>query len=865
MKKTMKLFWLIAATAIVFSCSKESQDVTPTPTKPVEEDNTTTVIPAVDGNVLTSFGVTFEGNPVDPESKVTVNLSTGETDLEVDDEVLVFVDEDNKAIYKYNGEVFELKDGETEVVLSSPASVFYPADRFEKATGLFVMPSGIEATGDFGAINPMAGVITNGTGNYTVELCNIASVLRVQVTADVDINSVKLDYGSAICYAAGSKFTVNASEKTMSYAFVASDNTYDTVELATHAHSADVLFIIPTVGLPSGLTVTANLDEPHNGGANTFTVANESTLARERNKISKMSFKAKLFDGGNGTSENPYLINSAKDFKYIQKYTANGYAPGNKDAAHFLSAYYQQTADINFNNTSITPIGGNASRFSGQYDGNNKSLQNIKIEVDGQFAAPFAYLVGDAEIKNLTVSGSITKTETTTNSLAGSIAGILNGNAKVTGCTSSATILSTATYTGGIAGRLYSSTAGISGCVNNGEVSGSGNVGGIVGQINNGTVSSCDNTGKVAASGDRVGGIAGHLNNASASISKCNNTGEVNGRVSSGNAAHAGGIVGQISNGKVDNCINRADVSAVNNVGTASSEVGGITGKISGGTISACYSATAKTISGASRVGGIAGYQTNNSSSGSLIINCAAKSNIKTVGTGNNGAGGGLVGQMDSSNEQDVILTNSVAFASGIYNTVSSNSYLGGIVGYVKGTQKYCYVRNCYSCHNNVNGNAGIYFGTSWNSSNTKKTYMGGVYGYLEKGTVQNCYCVGPDGKNGNGISTDALAGAGKKSATTADITAANTRMVMNTVKNGTGTVDPHDWTIAFSGIKPYDITEAYLVDVMNLGTYASVIGGDLISYTIYTGTIEAVCAWDIISDANLFAIPSVLKEGFVF
>lgn len=690
MKKTMKLFWLIAATAIVFSCSKESQDVTPTPTKPVEEDNTTTVIPAVDGNVLTSFGVTFEGNPVDPESKVTVDLSTGVTDLEVDDEVLVFVDGDNKAIYKYNGEDFELKGGETGVELDSPASVFYPADRFEKATGKFVMPKGIEATGDgLGAINPMAGVITKVTGNYTVELCNIASVLRVQVSADVDINSVKLDYGSAIYYAAGSKFTVDASEKTMSYAYDASDYTYDTVELETHAHFADVLFIIPTVGLPSGLTVTANLDEPHNGGANTFTVANESTDARPRRTISKMSFKAKLFDRGSGTSEDPYQIQSAKDFKYIQKYTAEGYLPGGKDAAHFLNAYYQQTADIDFKNTSITPIGGSSSssRFRGKYDGNNKSLQNIKIEVDGQFAAPFAYLDGDAEIKNLTVSGSITNNGTTNNSLAGSIAGILTNNAKVTGCTSSATISSTATYTGGIAGRLYNSTAGtgISGCVNNGEVSGSGNyVGGIVGNMTGTSrIDSCTNTAPIESStsgtSSYVAGIVGYAQGTGSVIS-CVNEGDIK-----ANKPFAGGIAGDM-NGTIDMCVNKG------NVESTSSNVGGIAGSLRASSIvKRSYSSNDKTISGTNRVGGIVGVV---NGAGSWVVTCFSNSNV--TGTDN-----------------------------------VADYGVGGIVGILtNGT-----VANCST------GDVTVKCSATCTSKDAAKVYVGGIVGYQNSdGTIQNVY-----------------------------------------------------------------------------------------------------------------------------
>lgn len=796
MKKNLLIFGLIAATAVVFSCSKEPVQVEPAVTPAEETEEPTPVTPAVDGNLLTSFGVTFEG-----DTKVTVDLSDGETEIEENDKVLVFVDADNKAIYKYNGTNFVLDDGETAVTLSSAASVFYPADKFEKATGKFVMPGGIEATGDFdfGAINPMAGVIEDGEtpGTYSVELCNVASVLRVKVTADVNINSVTLDYGSMVYYATGSKYFVDASAKTMTYSFDASDYTYETVELGTPALTADVLFIVPTVGLANGLTVTANLAAPHNGGANTFTVENTSTTARLRNKISTMNFYAGLFSGGTGVDgDHPYLIANARDFKNLQKYTVEGYTPGSKDAANFLNAYYRQTADIDLKNAPLTPIGNSTNtseQFTGNYDGNNKKLQNVNINVDTQFAAPFGYVRGSAVIKNLTVTGNITKTGTTQNySLAGGIAGILNGNAQVTGCTNEATISSSATFTGGIAGRLYSSTASISNCHNKGSVSG---------------------------------------------------------------VAYVGGIVGDLNGGKISSCENRENVTA------SSKEAGGIAGRIQGGTIRACYSSSAALIQGTHHVGGIAGYQSNQGTGSSLIINCASKSNTRSTGFTNHGATGGLVGYMyaDNTKGSTATLTNSVALGSGVCNTSGSDAYLGAIIGYMNSNgsdNSFLLVRNCYSQHNGTsNVNNSVYYSSTADGNTFSKvgkagsdggTYMGGMYGYLKVGTVQNCYCVvGDNSKNGAGINQAyATVGAGSKETSAS---ASNTRMVINDVKNGTATVNISSWTFAGNSIKPQEmsITNQYLVDVMNFGTWSSKSMSDRYAYTSSEGTSESVCVWE--------------------
>ena len=141
MKNTMKLFWLLAAASVVLSCSKEAgQNPETTP----EEGKTPAVItPATDGNLLTSFGVTFEGDVQDEETKVTVNLGNGETAMEENDEVLVFVNSGNNAIYKYDGAKFVLKEGETAVALGAPASVYYPASEVAKTTAYFTMPAAI--------------------------------------------------------------------------------------------------------------------------------------------------------------------------------------------------------------------------------------------------------------------------------------------------------------------------------------------------------------------------------------------------------------------------------------------------------------------------------------------------------------------------------------------------------------------------------------------------------------------------------------------------------------------------------------------------------------------------------------------------
>lgn len=674
MKNTMKLFWLLAAASVVLSCSKEAgQNLETTP----EEEKTPAVItPATDGNLLTSFGVTFEGDVQDEETKVSVNLGTGVTAMEENDEVLVFVDGENNAIYKYDGEKFVLKEGETAVALDAPASVYYPASRFAKTTADFTMPHAIEASGDFGAINPMAGVISGGPGSYSVELGNIASVLRVQVSADVNINSVSLDFGSGVTYAAGSTFSVDTSDKTMTLVDP-SAATIETVALGTPGTAADVLFILPTLVLSNGLTVTANLAANHNGGADSFSIS-KATYTPVANKISSMSFYAGLFSGGAGTELDPYLIANGRDFKNIQKYTTSGYrnADGFR-AADFLAAYYKQTADIDFKGVenAIVPIGTSSAPFTGNYDGNSKTLKRININVSTQFAAPFGYVNGDALIKDLTVTGTVTKTGTTNNSLAGGIAGILNGNAQVRGCTNQATITSSATYTGGIVGRIYASSAHVSSCANEGNISSSeNNAGGIAGQLANGTISGCANTGDVTGKA-YVGGIAGDAGSTSAIcfIQSC----RTNASSVTGSANCVGGIAGRVLNGAI---------------------------------VNSCY--TKGNVSGTYDVGGLVGLlQINNAGSGSLcrayVYDCLANMNVtSTRTTSGDCRTGGAVGCLSINQAQYVAVDNC-----GVLNVTITAPYakIGGFVGWTNNTQtatNRLRVRSCYTLVENVPGSS---------------------------------------------------------------------------------------------------------------------------------------------------------------
>ena len=259
-----------------------------------------------------------------------------------------------------------------------------------------------------------------------------------------------------------------------------------------------------------------------------------------------------------------------------------------------------------------TPIG----KFSGLFDGNGFCISGAWVRTSGLFGA----LDFTGEIKDLILV-----------------------NSSATG--------------GGIVGG--SSLGSISGCVFDGRVSGSNDVGGITGS-NSGPIENCINYGTIVGVSNStfsaVGGITGDANSTSGSgyfsrsqISNCMNYGSVSGNT------NIGGIVGRHYTGNVVDCINYG-------VLTGTQYIGGITGY----STSALYrGANLGLISGNNDVGGIAGF------SNDSISNCYNTALIE----GNNNVGG-IVG---SSNALTMI--NCYNIGNVKPQAMPSGGYLGAIAG----------------------------------------------------------------------------------------------------------------------------------------------------------------------------------------
>lgn len=258
------------------------------------------------------------------------------------------------------------------------------------------------------------------------------------------------------------------------------------------------------------------------------------------------------FDGGDGTTANPYQVCSKAQLDNVRNY---------------LSSNFIQTTDIDITQAdcvSFAPIG-SVTPYSGTYDGGNYQIKNFCYH-NTAAASPvglFSQLTGT--IKNVfLVNASV------------------QGNLKV----------------GGLIGST--NTATITSSHISGSVSGSGNVGGLVGYADTSTITDVYSSSSVTNTGANTGGLIGTLRNVS-TLLRAFSTGAVTGAVN-----YTGGLIGltTTSNTAV-NTLSITDVFATGSV-TGINKVGGLIGGATyGSVITRTFSTGA--VTGIDYVAGIVG------------------------------------------------------------------------------------------------------------------------------------------------------------------------------------------------------------------------------------------------------------------
>ncbi len=412
-----------------------------------------------------------------------------------------------------------------------------------------------------------------------------------------------------------------------------------------------------------------------------------------------------LADPSQPNSEsNPYLVYCAAALDQIRE---SAYRDNN--------CYFKQMDDIDLspvaytsdNNTAENgwkPFGQCAndsdyptSSFTGYYDGNGKTISNMKshstspqenpslfgvinsgsvknlnienVDIDGinHVGAIAGYTGNAVTIDNCHVSGNIT---TSQNSVGGLI-GFTFGQITLNNCSSDANVTNSTTNesrmycVGGLIGYAYKS-CNATDCHVTGEVRGVQYVGGLIGNLPNyaSTIENCDTTGKITGS-HLVGGLVGYVGSTDVTINDCHCYNVTVSISNIGSGEEIGGIAGH-NCGTIQNCSVSGSVSG-NNM------VGGIVGLNYRETMTCVHvvndNTTTCDVSGRDKVGGIVGY--NNGE----INRCKSSGTI----TGNNNVGG-IVGYnlFYSDPDKAKVLENTSK------SIVRGNDNIGGIIGYHK-------------------------------------------------------------------------------------------------------------------------------------------------------------------------------------
>ena len=241
---------------------------------------------------------------------------------------------------------------------------------------------------------------------------------------------------------------------------------------------------------------------------------------------------------GQGTQASPYEIADGEQLAWLADKVNN--------ASTVSAIYAVLTDDIDLGGCSFTPIGKDFHEFSGSFDGQGHTISGLNVS--GVNDAGFFGVAKAATIKNIIVQGTVSGTS--------NAAGIL-ARAKTTTCTiescgneAAVTVIkSSGGYAGGIVGTAVT-TVTITECCNSGAIVSDGNgysrAAGIAGYLSGSgtiTVTDCYNTGNVTSSGYAAG-----VHAATASISKCYTTGQIQGGSNSKTGAFTTGSYDTLTN-----------------------------------------------------------------------------------------------------------------------------------------------------------------------------------------------------------------------------------------------------------------------------------------------------------------------------
>jgi hypothetical protein len=266
-----------------------------------------------------------------------------------------------------------------------------------------------------------------------------------------------------------------------------------------------------------------------------------------------ISFAGTLFaqtattPAGDGSPGNPYKIATLNNLYWVTQNSSSW-------SSHFI-----QNADIDATTSStwdigqgFSPLGNDATPFTGLYDGQNYKITGLYIHRTGTWWVGLFGFVGSfsasATIKNVKLeSMQITGGANNVGGLVGALC-----NSLATNCSSSGSVTG-GTSVGGLIGYIYYYSTVLN-CYSTGSVIGSAQyIGGLIGQQYSASYcKNCYSRDSVNGSGAAVGGLIGEQWN-SYPDSNCYSTGPVN-KLVAGYVQYVGGLIGYQSSAAVVNC-----------------------------------------------------------------------------------------------------------------------------------------------------------------------------------------------------------------------------------------------------------------------------------------------------------------------
>ena len=261
-------------------------------------------------------------------------------------------------------------------------------------------------------------------------------------------------------------------------------------------------------------------------------------------------------------------------------YTANGLLMWAEEVRNSTNRVNLKLFDDIYLKEEWVPLSNAKDDYKGTIDGQGHTIHNLTIN------QPDVDMVGfllrqnqdDSQVANLNFAN--------VNITGGTCTGVVAGGGEVIrNCHVLSGTVRGKTYVGGIVGDMYSEE--VHNCTNKADISGESYIGGIIGRsYNDGyNISGCINYGSVTATGDYAGGISGYHGN----VKDCENHGSVTG----GN--YVGGIIGDTTK-----CIS---TSLNYGIVSGNTYVGGITGR---GYMSKCTNHG--NVNGIQYVGGLTGH-----------------------------------------------------------------------------------------------------------------------------------------------------------------------------------------------------------------------------------------------------------------